>query len=201
MRAAIVLAAGRSQRFGRADKLFVPFRGKPLVLHAIEAARAAPAVRVIVVAGQGAGRLRTLLRQWRLTKVRVVRAGPGAPLAASLATAIGALRPVERDAFMFLGDMPLVDPAMASRLLRAVRPGIAVVRPHRRGEPGHPVLVRGIRAVPRRAGDVGFRPAAGSVAVVPAGSSCILDADSPAALASLRRRRATGIAPTRTRSY
>lgn len=201
MRAAIVLAGGRSERFGRADKLFVPLRGKPLVLHAIEAARAAPAVRVVVVAGRGEGRLRDLLRRWGLKQVRVVRAGPHAPLSGSLALAIRALRPAERDAFVFLGDMPFVDPAMASRLLRAMRPGIAVVRPGWRGEPGHPVLVRGIRTVPRRPGDAGFRPAAGSVVTIPGGPSCILDVDSPATLARARRRRATGIAPPRTRLY
>ena len=203
MRAAIVLAGGRSERFGRADKLFADFRGQSLVLHAIRAARAAPAARVIVAAGRGAGRLRGLIRRHGLRGVTVVRVKAGAPMSASLDAAIAALRPIERDAFVFLGDMPLVDPLMASRLVRALRPGIALIRPRWWGEPGHPVLARNIRAVPRRSGDAGFRPAAGCVATVAGRSGCVLDIDSPAALARARRHRhgQTGIAPAKPRSY
>jgi molybdenum cofactor cytidylyltransferase len=37
--ALIILASGLSERFGEADKLMADFRGKPLVQHAIDAAK------------------------------------------------------------------------------------------------------------------------------------------------------------------
>jgi molybdenum cofactor cytidylyltransferase len=190
MRAAIVLAAGRSTRFGRADKLFAPLDGVPLILHAIRAARAAPAVRVIVVAGCGAGRLRALLHREGVPGIAVIRvAQRDAPLSASLRAGITALRPVERDAFLFLGDMPGVDPTAAARLVRRLRPGIHIARPRYRGVPGHPVLARAIRTVKLPGGDAGLRADPPTVAWIEGGSACTVDVDRAADLARVRRRR------------
>ena len=47
--AALVLAAGAGVRFG-GNKLSAHFRGEPLIVHAVRAARAAPVERVVVVA-------------------------------------------------------------------------------------------------------------------------------------------------------
>ena len=192
MRAAIVLAGGRSERFGRADKLFATLGGRPLLLHAILAARAAPVRRVIVVARR-AGRVREMVRRAGVGAVCVVRlAARDAPLSASLAAGVAALRPIERDAFIFLGDMPAVDPGMAARLVRRRRAGTSLVRPRHRGVPGHPVLACMVRTLGLGLGDAGFRIPRSRVAWVENGPGCIADVDSPAALARARRRRGQG---------
>ena len=85
-----MLAAGASRRFGRADKLFAPLRGVPLVLYAIRAACDAPADRVIVVAGDP-GRVRSIVRAAGLRRVRVICGrGRGAPLSDTLRAGVAA---------------------------------------------------------------------------------------------------------------
>ncbi len=147
--AAIVLAAGSAARFG-ADKLSAPFRGEPLVRHAIRAARAAPVARVIVVCPPGFAP-----GDW-----------PGAPdivpvplcspaLSASLVAGIAAAGAVD-GAFVFLGDMPLVPPGVAPRLAPLLTDRFAVV-PRHGGAWGHPVLLsaRAFPAVAALDGDEG----------------------------------------------
>jgi len=146
MRAAIVLAAGSSRRFGGA-KLLAPFRGRPLLLHAIDRAREAGAGRIIVVAGARWARIARIV-PGDVTLVRARRHRDG--LSASLAAGLAALRPIERELALFLGDMPL------ARLPRMrLRAGFDAVRPIVAGKPGHPMLVRA--AVARRVGAKGDR--------------------------------------------
>ena len=189
MRAAIVLAAGRSRRFGRADKLFAALGRVPLLLYAIRIARAAPVGRVIVVTGRGTARASRVIRAAELRNVHVVRVrGNDAPMSASLRAGLAALAPIERDAFVFLGDMPGVDPALAARLVRGLRPGVAVVRPRHGGIPGHPVLIRGARAAHVATGDAGLRGQDGAVGWIEAGPGCIGDVDRRADLSRIRRK-------------
>lgn len=49
--AAVLLAAGRSTRFGREDKLAAPLSGVPLALHAARRLAVLPVAARIVVAG------------------------------------------------------------------------------------------------------------------------------------------------------
>jgi molybdenum cofactor cytidylyltransferase len=186
MRAAIVLAAGRSRRFGRADKLFAPLAGEPLVLHAIRAARAAPAGRVLVVTTQPA-RVRAIVRRSRLHGVVAVRIKAAeAPLSASLRCGLAALRPTERDAFIFLGDMPGVGMGIAAQLTRRAWRGFSAVRPQHRGVPGHPVFVRQVRAQTIRDGDAGFRFAREDLGWISAGPGSVGDVDRRGDLARAR---------------
>lgn len=70
--AAIVPAAGAGRRFGgSAKKTFVVLQGAPLLVHALNALQASPAVRWIIVvvrAGQQA-QVTNLVKRYRLTKV------------------------------------------------------------------------------------------------------------------------------------
>jgi molybdenum cofactor cytidylyltransferase len=145
----IVLAAGAARRFG-GDKLSVGFRGEPLLVHAIRAARAAPVERVIVVC----------------PPALVIGAWDGAPPVMPLAIASDALSTSlkagvaaagEADGvFVFLGDMPLIPHGLAARLARACE-GCFAALPRKDGRNGHPVLLsrRAFPAIAGLSGDEG----------------------------------------------
>jgi molybdenum cofactor cytidylyltransferase len=128
--AAIVLAAGHARRFG-ADKLAADFAGKPLLAHAIDAARAAPAEAVFVVCREPPPLLAGL-------PVETVLITSNA-LSDSLRAGIGAAAAYD-GAFVFLGDMPLVPHALARELAARIGEGYACL-PRFAGKPGHPVLL------------------------------------------------------------
>lgn len=184
--AAIVLAAGASIRFG-GDKLTVPFRGEPLVRHAIRAARAAPVERVIVVASPGLA-----IGEWRgEPPVHAVRIVSDA-LSQSLKAGIAAAGTVD-GAFVFLGDMPLVPHGLAAALAEAMGDNFAAV-PRHDGHNGHPVLLsrRSFAAVARLEGDAGagrLISAHSDIAFVTSEAETIhLDIDRPADLRKLESR-------------
>ena len=173
MRAAILLAAGASRRFGRRDKLREMLAGRRLLDHAVARARASGAHRILLVTSRPAP-------MPGVTPVRARNANAG--LAASLAAGLGALRPIEREVLIFLADMPF---AHAPRL--RLRPGVEAVRPHFEGWPGHPMLVR-TRAARARlgTGDKGLRSAL-RTAFVRGVAAHVFDVDTVDALRSARR--------------
>jgi len=182
LRAAIILAAGSSNRFGRCDKLKARLNGQSLLDHVIANARASGACRILLVTRSGQ----------RRTGLTAVRLPASEAISASLSAGLAALRPVEREALIFLADMPF---ARAPRL--RVRPGKDAVRPRLRGQPGHPVLVR-VKAAKAKLGqgDQGLGRAL-RTAFVPGTSAHLLDVDTPAAL---RRARLYGSHSRRSRS-
>jgi molybdenum cofactor cytidylyltransferase len=146
---ALVLAAGRATRFG-SDKLRAPLDGRPLLHHAIGAARAAPVDRVILVARPGVD-----AGAWPgLPPVDVLEIDSYAlsqTLKAGIAAAHGAA-----GAFVFLGDMPRIPHAIAASLASAIGPAYAAM-PRHGGRPGHPVLLsaRAFAAIAALTGDEG----------------------------------------------
>nr|WP_197276968.1 NTP transferase domain-containing protein [Sphingomonas profundi] len=140
MRVALVLSAGGSRRFVGGNKLLAPLRGRPIVQHAVAAARAAPAGRVIVVVGRDRARVAAAARGPRVSIVHARHHAKG--VGESLRAGLAALRPAERTVFLFLGDVPVVPPGLTFRLARALRPGTVAVRPRDRAGPGHPVVMR-----------------------------------------------------------
>jgi molybdopterin-guanine dinucleotide biosynthesis protein A len=109
---AIVLAGGRSTRFGR-DKLAEPIDGRPLLEHAIAAVRAL-ATDIVVVAAPDANL--DVPDDVRLAHDPVAFEGPLAGLAAGL----GALDPAVDRVLVVAGDMPTLVPAVLQRLLDAL---------------------------------------------------------------------------------
>ena len=181
MRAAIILAAGASRRFGRRDKLRERLAGLRLVDHAIANAQASGARRVLLVTS-------TPLLARGVTLVRARDAGSG--LSASLAAGLAALRPVEREVLIFLADMPFAR-APALRL----RPGVEAVRPVFRGQPGHPMLIR-VR-IARDKLEKGDRGLGGALrtALVRGSKAHVLDIDTQRALRRARCHGSRGINP------
>ena len=108
--AAIVLAGGRSTRFGR-DKLAEPVDGRPLLEHAIGAVRQVTADVVVVVA--------PVPDAWIPPGVSIIRderafEGPLAGVVAGLGATDAEI------VLIVAGDMPTVVPAVLDRLIAAL---------------------------------------------------------------------------------
>lgn len=140
---AIVLAAGASARFGGA-KLLVRLDGAPLVAGALLTAFLSPVRRVHVALVSDAVRkvvkatAERLAASDRLTIVAVEDAAEG--MGASLRAAARALPEDAAGVFVFLGDMPRIDPATVAALARTLAAPHDIVAPTYLGRRGHPVL-------------------------------------------------------------
>ena len=158
--ACVLLAAGGSRRLGQPKQL-LRRQGRPLLLHAIDAARAAaPGAPIVVVLGAHRMRLRLVLR--RAAPAALVAANPrwAEGLASSLQAALEAVPRGTRAILVQLVDQPRVDADALRRLLNAWRrrPGIpaAARYDNRAGVPA--VLPRGSwRFVRALRGDSGAR--------------------------------------------
>ncbi|HET8612032.1 MAG TPA: nucleotidyltransferase family protein [Sphingomonas sp.] len=187
MRVAILLAAGESRRFGPGNKLLARIGRETVLARVLGVIAQAPVQRLIVVTGDRAPLIAAEVRRHaphaRIVRARDYREGMGA----SLRVAARALRPVDREALLFLGDMPWLPPGLAARLIRAGRNGEAV-RPRWRGVPGHPVLLRGaaLDALEEARGDEGLRARGLAVRFLPADEGCIADIDTRRALLQAR---------------
>jgi molybdopterin-guanine dinucleotide biosynthesis protein A len=124
---AIVLAGGRSSRFGR-DKLAEPINGRPLLHHAIEAVQAV-AGEIVVVAAPG--QHPALPEGVGLVHDAAAFEGPLAGLSAGLE----ALDPVVDRVVVVGGDMPSLEPAVLSRLVATLGPSIDLALLAVSGEP------------------------------------------------------------------
>jgi molybdenum cofactor guanylyltransferase len=116
---AIVLAGGRSSRFGR-DKLAEPIDGRPMLEHVIAAVRRVATDVVVVAAPDGSPMLPS-----GTTVAHDPRAFEG-PLA-GLATGLAALDPGVEQVIVVGGDMPTLVPAVLERLLSLIDRAEAVV--------------------------------------------------------------------------
>lgn len=141
---AIVLAAGRGVRFG-GGKLVAPFNGAPLIAGALLTAFLAPVRRVFVAIGPDPAVRKAvettatrLVAAERLVLVSVEHLDEG--VGASLRTATQALPDSATGVFVFLGDMPAIDPSTPMRLAQALSSSDGIVAPSFLGRRGHPVL-------------------------------------------------------------
>lgn len=140
---AIVLAAGRGVRFG-GGKLLAGLDGAPLIAGALRTAFLSPVRRVFVALADPAVRAAVettaerLKAADRLVAVPVENADEG--MGASLRAAASALPNDTAGVFVFLGDMPAIDPATPALLARALESPHDIVAPLHLGRRGHPVL-------------------------------------------------------------
>lgn len=115
----IVLAGGRSSRFGR-DKLAEPIDGRPLLDLAVEAALSV-ASDVVVVVAQGTERI--VPTGARITHDRDAYLGP----LAGVATGLAALDPDVERVIVVGGDMPTLATSVLRRLIDGLGPGASAV--------------------------------------------------------------------------
>jgi molybdenum cofactor cytidylyltransferase len=141
---AIVLAAGAGARFG-GGKLLAPLNGAPLVAGALLTAFLAPVRRVYVAVGRDPA----VRKAVEATAARIAASDrlvvvpvetPSEGMGASLRAAAQALPGDAAGAFVFLGDMPAIDPATTTRLATAFKSPNDLIAPIYLGRRGHPVL-------------------------------------------------------------
>jgi molybdenum cofactor cytidylyltransferase len=193
--AALVLAAGRSQRMGAANKLLAMVDGKPIVAHVVDRLVDSGLARIVIVTGHQAEAVAAALAGRPVAFVH--NADYAAGMAASIRTGIGALGAEASGAMICLGDMPRV----AAGTLRALRDafdpdgGNGICVPVHGGRRGNPVIWAE-RFFPELAalhGDVGgrtlFADHEEEIAEVPVDDPAIfLDIDTQDALAELDKR-------------
>ena len=187
MIAGLLLAAGRSSRFG-SDKLCAKLNGRAVVRLSIGALASTDAVYVVIPPGADA----LMQALSRLDAHFVVNLGRDEGIASSIRAGIEAL-PAETEAVVIaLGDQPLVPPSLVETLVARWREGGAdAVAPMYRNGQGNPVLFarsvfpellalkgdHGARSVVYALGD--------RVVHVPAEGDIPVDIDTPDVLAAL----------------
>jgi molybdenum cofactor cytidylyltransferase len=143
MLSAIVPAAGMSTRLGR-NKLLLPFKGQPLIAHAVDTLVASKVDEIIVVIGHEADQVRTAIGNRR---VRFVE-NPDYRLGLSTSVRAGfAAVPVQATGIMiYLADQPLLETGEVNFLIYALaeagKANKSIVVPLFRGQRGNPVIVR-----------------------------------------------------------
>ena len=136
--AAIILAAGASERFGQ-PKMLLDWRGKPLIAHVADVVLASPARPVVIVLGAHAEEIRRALGE-RSVQI-VVNPNWREGMSASVRAGLAAL-PSDVAATLFvLGDQPNITPELLARLIARFRETNApIVEPRFRDRPGSPAL-------------------------------------------------------------
>lgn len=188
MIAGLLLAAGRSARFG-ADKLVAPLRGRPVLFWSAAAvATEVEALHVVLPPS-------ALARRAALDGIAcsiVEHDGAEAGMASSIVAGITAM-PGEVEAVVIaLADQPCVSPDVVRRLCERWRAGGAsAVAPRYRDGRGQPVLFgrAAFAALGRLTGDAGARAVldalGAGVALVPVDADMPADVDTPEALRAL----------------
>lgn len=184
--AAILLAAGRSSRFGAEDKLLAPLDGMPVALHAARAIATLGPARRIAICPDADGALADMLAGEGFDIVANPDAERG--LSESLRLGIAAAQAgTELAALLCLADMPFVRAGHLAALLARFDPDEApVVASGRDGVPMPPALFARSRfaELAEARGDSGGRALLASAVIFPAPAGRLDDIDRPGDLPS-----------------
>lgn len=138
--AAVILAAGRSTRFG-SNKLLADLHGRPILQHVLDLAAALPLSLTVVVLGRDTDPIERAVA-WRHERI-VRNHRPDDGISGSVRLGLAALADSAADrALMLLADQPRLSEAQLAPAL-AVAPDAArpIVVPRYGGRPGNPVLL------------------------------------------------------------
>jgi molybdenum cofactor cytidylyltransferase len=163
--AAVVLAAGRSRRFGAANKLLTPYLGQPLLWWSLDAVAASGVRPIHVVVGHQRALIALSLRLYRVHKRRapalriVANRRYRLGLSTSLQAGLRSLPDTVRAAVVILGDMPAVSPRLIRQLCNAYEDGDSAVVPMQQDQQVNPVVIARplFGAINTLAGDEGAR--------------------------------------------
>jgi len=191
----VVLAAGRSRRFGKADKLLADYGGRPVLAESLRRFAGFAFQRRVLVVGPRADAAAVIGRRFGFDIA--VNPAPDAGLGRSIATGVGAAAPGDADGVMIaLGDMPRIARTTVAALAHAFahRADGAIVAPVHDGRRGHPVIFpsRFTPALLALDGDAGARGLlsgdAAAIAQIPVDDPGVVqDIDAPGDLDALAR--------------
>ena len=138
--ACMILAAGRSQRMGNANKLLAPINGKPMLQHVVDLATSGGFSQVILVSGHDAKQVTDALSLGAVRPVHNPDYASG--MASSLQAGIGALDENAGDCLVLLGDMPFIKASTIQALMDTARDNInRIIVPVMDGRRGNPVIL------------------------------------------------------------
>ena len=188
MISAVVLAAGASARMGSANKLLLPFKGKPLVTHAVRAVCASAAAEVVVVTG--CEKLRVQAALIHLPVRMVANDHYAAGLTSSIQVGLRTASPEAQGFMLCMADTPLVTAADIDALIGTFERALqhdprVIVRATYLERPGHPVIFASAYRAPilahedpRGCRELIRRHRAQTLSVEIAGSTTDIDTDS-----------------------
>jgi molybdenum cofactor cytidylyltransferase len=134
--AGVVLAAGGSSRLGQPKQL-IEFHGRPLVWHAVQAARGLDPI--VVVVGESSPLVRKVLTNEPVTIVENSNWEHGQ--SSSVRAGLAAVEDLSEAAIFLLADMPSVGPELVGALVARHRQSLApLVAPWAGGRRANPVL-------------------------------------------------------------
>lgn len=191
--AAVVLAAGRSQRMGEQNKLLAQLHERPILASVLEAASGVGFEQVVVVTGYDHKSLQPLLGQFSVDICHNDDYASG--MASSLRCGLAALDDAVEAALILLGDMPFVSAGLIRQLIGGYEPRRQrqIVVPVCQGRRGNPVLWsrQYFTAMSQLSGDTGARQLLqqyrDQVWELPISDPAIfIDVDTPQVLAALQ---------------
>jgi molybdenum cofactor cytidylyltransferase len=112
--AGLILAAGCSSRMGDENKLMMPFQGKPMLNHVVNASLNSNLTQTFVVVGHQSSEIKNLVQSDDIQCVENEQWETG--MASSIVAGISQLK--QFDGFLILlGDMPLVTPELINEII------------------------------------------------------------------------------------
>ncbi|MEJ8475192.1 molybdopterin-binding/glycosyltransferase family 2 protein [Roseibium algae] len=195
--AAIILAAGKSSRMGKENKLLEHVDHQPLVAHAAHAAKSSRADEIVIVTGHMAEEVTACLKPVSATIVHNPDFADG--MAGSIRTGLSALGPDIDGAIIMLGDMPKITGAILDNLIQIYSSAsdAFIVAARANGKRGNPVLWdrRFFPELMKLQGDTGARHLIADNAhmlhELEIGDAARIDLDTPEALATYRQQTST----------
>ena len=188
---ALLLAAGRSTRFGNENKLLAELDGLPVLARTIRLAKESGAGRVLVVTGHDRRAVEAVAGAEGVATTHNpdYLDGMGSSIAAGVRSSLAPDaddRPAPAGWLVWPGDMPCLQPGTARSVVDSFDPARPVV-PTFNGQRGHPVLFPASfgERLARLTGDSGARTLLAEAAVIEIGDPGILrDIDTRADLAA-----------------
>lgn len=195
--AGVILAAGCGRRMGDRNglpKQLLPFRGAPLLSHAIGHTRASLLAPICLVLGHQAAEIQAGVE---LSGVEVsINAEYEKGQAGSLITGLNSVASRCEAVMFLLGDQPLILAALIDRLIQAYgQKGAAITVPTSKGRRGNPVIIAAslFPELRQLSGDTGarvlFDAHADEIQAVPVEDpDILLDVDTPGDYKSLLKK-------------